>query len=57
MKAAKRVRGKKAGKRLKKSKKMEATKPLSGDAYRLVTGVTQSVSTIQPLIGDQYRIV
>lgn len=57
MKAAKRVRGKKAGKRLKKSKKMEATKPLSGDSYRLVTGVTQTVTTVQPLLGDQYRII
>jgi hypothetical protein len=57
MKAAKRMTGKKAGKRLKKSKKMEPTKPLSGDAYRLVTGVSQavSVSTIKPLLGDSYR--
>ena len=54
MKAAKRMKGKKAGKRLKKSKKMEATKPLSGDSYRLIPAVNQSVS-IKPLLGDAYR--
>ncbi|HUJ30923.1 MAG TPA: hypothetical protein VLY23_06550 [Candidatus Acidoferrum sp.] len=56
MKAAKRVRGKKATKRLKKSKKMEATKPLSGDAYRLIPGINTQTS-IKPILGDAYKII
>ncbi|HTS12891.1 MAG TPA: hypothetical protein VMH00_12295 [Candidatus Limnocylindrales bacterium] len=54
MKAAK--RGKKATKRLKKGKKMEATKPLSGDAYRVIPGINNQTN-IKPLIGDMYKII
>lgn len=54
MKAAK--RGKKAVKRLKKAKKMEATKPLSGDAYRIIPGINPTAPTVKPLPGDSYRI-
>ena len=55
MKSAK--RSKKATKRLKRGKKMEATKPLSGDAYRVLPGINPTATKLTPLLGDSYKII